>query len=141
LYTFKLLVNDGIHKGFSNLVQFYTGNMDIKAFGVNGDGKQDDTEKINEAIAYLNKVGGGTLRFSSGIYNVRTVYLKSNVYLYVGKGATIKALKGNDAPEETWFSDKQYRSGLSPTDIGPYINPENWLTKQDVGHTFFRNAM
>jgi hypothetical protein len=108
---------------------------------VTGDGKEDNTQKINEAITYLNSMGGGTLFFSDGIYNVRTVHLKSNVYLYVSKGATIRALKGADAPELTWFSDKKYRSGLSPTDTGPYVNPENWLTKQDVGHTFFRNAM
>jgi len=141
LYTFRLSIKDGANKGFSNNVQFYSGKKDIKSFGVTGDDKQDDTEKINEAIAYLNKIGGGTLLFSDGIYNVRTVHLKSNVYLYVSKGATVKALKGGDAPEATWFSDKKYRSGLSPTDKGPYENPENWLTKQDVGHHYFRNTM
>lgn len=141
LYTFRLSVKDGAHKGLSNAVQFFSGKLDIKSFGVTGDGKEDNTEKINEAIAYLNRIGGGTLLFSDGIYNVRTVRLKSNVYLYVDKGATIKALKGADAPETTWFSDKKYRSGLSPTDRGPYENPENWLTKQDVGHHYFRNTM
>ncbi|HEV8272682.1 MAG TPA: endopygalactorunase, partial [Chitinophagaceae bacterium] len=99
------------------------------------------TDKINEAIEYLNNIGGGTLLFSEGIYNVRTVHLKSNVYLYVDKGATIKAIKGTDAPEATWFSDKKYRSGLSPTDTGPYADPENYMTKQDVGHHYFRNTM
>ncbi|MGN6533053.1 MAG: endopygalactorunase, partial [Ginsengibacter sp.] len=141
LYTFKLSVKDGIHKGFSNSVQFYSGKMDVKSFGVSGSGKEDNTVEINEAIEYLHQLGGGTLFFSQGIYNVRTVHLKSNVYLYLDKGATIKALKGNDAPEATWFSDKRYRSGLSPTDSGPYDNPENWLTKQDVGHHYFKNCM
>lgn len=140
-YTFRLAVEGGENSGYSNLVQFYSGKMDIKQFGVTGSGKQDDTQKINEAIDYLNQIGGGTLLFSKGMYNVRTAHLKSNVWLYVDKGATIKALKGADAPEPTWFSDKKYRSGLSPTDTGPYENPENWLTKQDVGHTYFRNSM
>jgi polygalacturonase len=94
-------------KGFSNTVQFYSGKMDIKSFGVIADGNTDNTDKINEAIDYLNQIGGGTLLFSDGIYNVRTVHLKSNVYLYVDKGATIKAIKGADAPEATWFSDKK----------------------------------
>ncbi len=125
-------------KGFSNTVYFYSGKMDIKSFDLKG---EDDTEKINEAIAYLHSIGGGTLLFSSGTYNVRTVHLKSNVYLYVEKDATIKALKGADAPETTWFSDKKYRSGLSPTDAGPYEDPENYMTKQDVGHHYFRNTM
>ncbi|WP_448636398.1 glycoside hydrolase family 28 protein [Pedobacter panaciterrae] len=115
--------------------------MDIKDFGVTADGKEDNTESINKAIAYLNKIGGGTLLFSQGTYNVRTVHLKSNVYLYIDKNATIKAIKGADAPESTWFSDKKYRSGLSPTDPGPYADPENYMTKQDVGHHYFRNAM
>ncbi|HEY8659523.1 MAG TPA: endopygalactorunase [Hanamia sp.] len=140
-YIFKLLIKDGEHKGFSNIVQFFSGRMDIKKFGVIADGQQDNTEKINEAIEYMHHLGGGTLFFSDGIYNVRTVHLKSNVYLYVSKGATIKAIKGGDAPEATWFSDRKYRSGLSPTDSGPYDDPENWLTKQDVGHHYFRNSM
>ncbi|HKZ36492.1 MAG TPA: hypothetical protein VJ184_02500 [Chryseolinea sp.] len=141
LYTFRLSVKDGRNKGFSNLSYFYSGKMDIKNFGVTGEDNQDNTEKINEAIAYLNSLGGGTLFFSTGIYSVRTVHLKNNVYLFIDKDATIKALKGGDTPETAWFSDKKYRSGLSPTDIGPYEDPENYLTKQDVGHTFFRNSM
>jgi polygalacturonase len=141
LYYFRLSVNEGSHKGFSNEVRFYSGKMDVKSFGVIADGNTDNTAKINEAIEYLTQIGGGTLLFSDGIYNVRTVHLKSNVYLYIDKGATIKAIKGADAPEATWFSDKKYRSGLSPTDTGPYDDPENYMTKQDVGHHYFRNTM
>ena len=140
-YRFKLYIKEGLHKGSSNEITFFSGKMDVKLFGANGDGVSDDTEKINEAISYLNSIGGGTLLFSEGIYNVRTVHLKSNVWLYVKKGATIRAIKGADAPETTWFSDKKYRSGLSPTDVGPYDDPENYLTKQDVGHHYFRNTM
>src|SRR5205085_12299301 len=136
-----LLVKDGVHKGYSNVVKFYSGKLDIKNFGVSGEDKTDNTDSINKAIEFLSELGGGTLLFTKGSYSVRTVHLKSNVYLFVEKGATIKALKGGDAPEATWFSDKKYRSGLSPTDKGPYEEPENWLTKQDVGHHYFRNTM
>lgn len=141
LYTFKLNVKDGVNKGSSNTTFFYAGKMDVKNFGVNADGTEDNTDKINEAIAWLGDLGGGTLLFSKGVYSVRTIHLKSNVYLYIDKDATIQALKGNDAPEATWFCDKKYRSGLSPTDIGPYADPENYMTKQDVGHQYFHNAM
>ena len=141
LYTFKLLAKDGANKEFSNLAHFYSGKMNIKDFGVNGSDTSDQTEKINAAIDYLSGLGGGTLLFSKGVYSVRTVHLKSNVYLFVEKGASIKAIKGADAPETTWFSDKKYRSGLSPTDEGPYADPENYMTKQDVGHHYFRNTM
>lgn len=140
-YTFRLHVKNGPNKGFSNEIKFYAGKMDVKGFGVKGDGRADDTQGINGAIDFLNKMGGGTLMFSAGVYNVRTVRLKSNVYLFVNKDATIKAIKGADAPESTWFSDKRYRSGLSPTDSGPYTDPENYMTKQDVGHHYFQNAM
>lgn len=140
-YAFKLKVNTGVNKGESNIARFYSGKMDIKNYGVKADGAEDNTDKINKAIAYLHEIGGGTLLFSKGIYSVRTIHLASNVYLYIEKGATIQALKGNDAPETTWFCDKKYRSGLSPTDFGPYLDPENYMTKQDVGHQYFNNAM
>jgi polygalacturonase len=141
MHAFKLEVLDGPQKGMSNLVWFYAGKRDVKSFGAVGDGKSDDTEKINAAIDAVAATGGGTLRFTAGEYAVRTVHLRSNVWLYVERGATISALKGGDAPEATWFSDRKYRSGLSPTDAGPYAEPENWLTKQDVGHHYFRNSM
>jgi polygalacturonase len=140
-YLFRLTVAAGPHRGPSNVAAFYSGKIDVKSLGAVGDGKADDTDKINAAIAYLASLGGGTLRFTDGVYNVRTVHLASNVFLYLDAGATISALKGADAPERTWFSDHKYRSGLSPTDAGPYADPDNWLTKQDVGHQYFHNAM
>lgn len=140
-YSFKLNVKEGLNKGLSNELKFYTGKMDVKGFGVKGDGLTDDTDRINTAIDSLHRMGGGSLFFSAAVYHVRTVHLKSNVYLFIDKEATISAIKGADAPETTWFSDKKYRSGLSPTDMGPYADPENYMTKQDVGHHYFRNTM
>ncbi|MFR8836211.1 glycosyl hydrolase family 28-related protein [Bacteroides nordii] len=141
LYAFKLRVTGGQNKGESNIVWFYTGRKDIRDYRVKGDGVTDDTEAINEAIINMNRLGGGILRFTKGTYNVRTIHLQSNVWLHLDSDATIHALPGADAPETTWFSDRAYRSGLSPTDPRPYADPENYLTKQDVGHTFFRNCM
>lgn len=141
LYSFRIQVKDGIHKGFSNTVHYYAGPVVVKKFGVAGEDNQDYTEGINKAIDSLHALGGGILLFSKGVYSVRTVHLKSNVWLYVDKDATLKAIKGADAPESTWFSDRKYRSGLSPTDTGPYDDPENYMTKQDVGHHYFQNTM
>ena len=141
LYAFKLLVKGGDNPGESNVVWFYSGLQDIKTTGVKGDGVSDDTEAINKAIQEMNELGGGILQFTAGTYNVRTVHLLSNVWLHLDADAVIQGLPGGDAPETTWFSDRAYRSGLSPTDPRPYADPENYLTKQDVGHTFFRNAM
>lgn len=137
LYFFQLRTG----RCASNTIQFYSGRVDIKSFEVSGQGNEDDTDKVNQAIDWISGTGGGILYFSNGSYNVRTIHLRDNVYLYLDKDATISAIQGLDDPEATWFSDRQYRSGVSPTNEGPYRNPENWLTKQDVGHHFFRNAM
>lgn len=141
LYAFRLEVKDGSNRGSSNIAWHYSGMLDVKTMGATGEGKTDDTEKINEALAFMNEIGGGIVLFSGGQYNVRTLHLQSNVWLYIDRDATIQAIEGSDEPEATWFSDLAYRSGLSPTDPKPYQDPENYLTKQDVGHTFFRNAM
>lgn len=141
LYAFKLRIEGGDNAGDSNIAWFYSGLWDVKTLGVKGDASADDTDAINRAIEKVNGLGGGILYFPEGTYNVRTVHLLSNVWLNLSSGATIQALPGGDAPEATWFSDRAYRSGLSPTDPRPYADPENYLTKQDVGHTFFRNAM
>lgn len=141
LYAFKLSVEGGDNQGDSNIAWYYSGLWDVKTLGVKGDAIADDTDALNKAIEKLNGIGGGILYFPAGIYNVRTVHLQSNVWLSLSTDAVIQALPGADAPEVTWFSDRAYRSGLSPTDPRPYADPENYLTKQDVGHTFFRNAM
>lgn len=141
LYAFKLSVEGGDNQGDSNIAWYYSGLWDVKTLGVKGNAIADDTDALNKAIEKLNGIGGGILYFPAGTYNVRTVHLQSNVWLSLSTDAVIQALPGADAPEVTWFSDRAYRSGLSPTDPRPYADPENYLTKQDVGHTFFRNAM
>ncbi len=141
LYAFKLRVKDGKSKGDSNIAWFYSGQFDPKKYGAKGDGVTDDTDALNTLIQYAADLGGGVIRFGKGEFPVRTLHMRSNVWLHVDSAAVIKALPGGDAPETTWFSDRGYRSGLSPTDPGPYKDPENYLTKQDVGHTFFHNTM
>ena len=141
LYQFRVAVQRNNKTTYSNVFSYFHGNIPASSFGIAGDSVKDYTMQINAAIDSIHRMGGGTLYFDKGIYHVRTVMLKSNVHLYVGKGATIAAIKGGNEPETTWFSDRKYRSGLSPTDSGPYDDPENYLTKQDVGHHYFRNAM
>lgn len=140
-YKFKLIVEGGKNTGDSNIISYYTGKYDAIQLGAKGDGITDDTEMINNAIRTIHNIGGGVLSFTTGDFPVRTIHLKSNVWLHIGEKAVIRCLPGNDVPETTWFSDRAYRSGLSPTDPSPYDDPENYLTKQDVGHTFFHNTM
>ncbi|MGN6421284.1 MAG: endopygalactorunase [Pseudobacter sp.] len=140
-YSFRLAYSYGKVRSNSNTVDYYSGKIAVSGIGIDGDPAKDYTNLINSAIDSIHRKGGGTLYFDKGWFNVRTIHLKSNVHLFIGKQATIAALKGGDAPETTWFSDKKYRSGLSSTDSGPYDDPDNYMTKQDVGHHYFRNCM
>lgn len=141
LYGIKLRVQNGASKGDSNIAWFYSGEFDPRKYGAKGDGVADDTDALNQLIQYVSSIGGGVIKFSNGTFPVRTLRMASNVWLNVDGDAVIKAIPNADAPEVTWFSDKAYRSGLSPIDPRPYQDPENYMTKQDVGHTFFHNTM
>src|SRR5689334_25194249 len=80
---------------------------DVKAMGATGDGKTLDTPAINKAIEAANAAGGGTVYFPPGTYLCYSIHLKSNVALYLDKGATILAAEnpmkdreeGYDSPE------------------------------------------
>lgn len=141
LYAFCLDVKEGSYKGRSNVVWFYPGSMNVKEQDIKGDGQTDDTDKLNQLISLMSAYGGGILFFPAGIYQVRTLVMQDNVWLSISKGATLRAIPGAMAPEYTWYCDRDYRSGLSSTDSKPYKDPDNYLSKQDVGHTFFHNAM
>src|SRR5689334_18134803 len=80
---------------------------DVKAMGATGDRKTLDTPAINKAIEAANAAGGGTVYFPPGTYLCYSIHLKSNVALYLDKGATILAAEnpmkdreeGYDSPE------------------------------------------
>ena len=45
-------------------------NISVKDFGAIGDGVNDDTVAIQNAVAYTASIGGGTVFIPSGIYNI-----------------------------------------------------------------------
>ncbi|MCM8772548.1 MAG: glycosyl hydrolase family 28 protein [Candidatus Omnitrophica bacterium] len=61
----------------------------ITEFGVRPDGKTINTEKIQKAIDTCYKNGGGRIIFQPGIYKTGTIFLKSNVELYLENGSKI----------------------------------------------------
>jgi len=63
--------------------------IDVRDFGVSGDGKTLNTGPINQAIVALSQAGGGTLVFGPGTYLTGTIYLRSMVTLQIEAGATI----------------------------------------------------
>ena len=53
--------------------------INVRDYGVKGDGSSGDQAKISEAYEYLNTIGGGTLYFPNGTYLIDTVnYVDEN---------------------------------------------------------------
>ncbi|MCI8857458.1 MAG: hypothetical protein HFH26_13065 [Clostridiaceae bacterium] len=151
-YQFKLEVTGGAHAGDSNMIEHYSGKLDATKFGLKaGEGAalaRENKAALNRAISWLNSIGGGTLDIPGNgnndaplNYPTGTVYLKSNVYLYLETGARLHAQSGTmDGPESAWWSFGDYASGTNASE-DPYANPDNFLSKQDDGHCFFQNCM
>ncbi len=64
--------------------------FDIKTYGAVGDGKTLCTKAIQTAIDSCSRKGGGKVYVPSGIFKTGTVFLKSNVNLYLESGAVLK---------------------------------------------------
>lgn len=100
------------------------GIFNVRAMGATGDGKTVDTPAINKTIEAAAGAGGGTVYFPAGTYLCYSIHLKSNVALYLDRGATVLAGEtgqgGNyDAAED---------------------NPEAGLY-EDFGHRHWHNAL
>ena len=61
---------------------------DITHFGAVGDGATDNTASIQKAIDSC-AVRGGQVYFPAGVFLSATLYLKSNVTLYLSGNATL----------------------------------------------------
>lgn len=101
----------------------------------------DCTDLLNETIDKLSKSGGATLVFPDGTFNVRTVKLKSHVWLRLSRGTQILMCAKSDEQEPTWYKDYSFEAGNGSLDTTPYDSPDNYLIKQDRGHSFFHNGM
>ncbi|MCR5113859.1 MAG: glycoside hydrolase family 28 protein [Acholeplasmatales bacterium] len=66
-----------------------TACFNIKSFNAAGDGITDDTSKIQSAISTAPK--GALIYIPEGTYLVSSLYLKSDISIYLEKGATILA--------------------------------------------------
>ncbi len=62
----------------------------ITKYGAKADGVTDNSAAIRSAIAACNKAGGGRVVVPAGDFVTGAIHLKSNVNLFVSKGATLK---------------------------------------------------
>lgn len=65
----------------------------ITKYGAVADGKTRATEAISKAIDECSKKGGGRVVVPTGEFLTGAIHLKSNVNLYISKGATLKFSK------------------------------------------------
>ncbi|RRA98087.1 glycoside hydrolase family 28 protein [Larkinella rosea] len=73
----------------SGFAQKPSGVWDVFATGAKGDGKTMDTKAIQIAIDRCHAAGGGKVYLHNGTFLSGTIYLKSNVTLYVEAGAIL----------------------------------------------------
>jgi polygalacturonase len=61
----------------------------IRSYGARADGQTLNTRAIQKAIDACNKAGGGTVLVPPGEFVTGTIFLKSNVNLYLEQGAVL----------------------------------------------------
>lgn len=64
--------------------------ISILSFGASGNGVTDNTVAINKAITTCAEQGGGRVVVPQGTFLTGTVFLRSNVFLQLQKGAVLK---------------------------------------------------
>ncbi len=103
--------------------------LNVRDFGARGDGVTIDSSAIDKAIAEAAARGGGTVVLPAGTYASYTIHLKSNVSLYLDRGATLLAAS---VP-------------LEGTTSGGYdmAEPQDPAIEafQDYGHNHWRNSL
>lgn len=97
-------------------------SFNVRNFGAVGDGTTLDSPAINRTIEAAEKAGGGKVIIPVGKYLCGSIHIKSNINLYIEKGAVIVA--------DNWDS--------------PNFDPTESITfpvYQDSGHSFFHNSL
>ncbi len=77
---------------FFSAALFFAGaqTFDITKYGAVGNGKTLNTEAVQKAVDACNENGGGMVMIPTGTFLIGTVYLKSNVHLYLEIGAVLR---------------------------------------------------
>ncbi|MEL7589151.1 MAG: glycosyl hydrolase family 28 protein [Prolixibacteraceae bacterium] len=81
----------------ASLAAFAQKSWNVVDFGAKGDGKTVNTQSIQKTIDACNREGGGTVVVPNGTFMSATIYLKSNVSLYLNDGAVLKGVADMNA--------------------------------------------
>lgn len=107
--------------------------VSVTDFGALGDGINDDTQAIKDAIDEVELQGGGVVYFPRGIYMITNFFLKSNVLL-VGESqdsVTIKQIIGTNTDmiaSYDYATEDIYRSGLYNISLNGNYFTSAWNT-------------
>ena len=71
--------------------------FDVTEYGASGDGESLDTEAIQAAVDDCSDAGGGVVFFPPGDYLTTPIFLRDDVTVYVGNGATLVGSEEIDA--------------------------------------------
>ena len=72
------------------LTQLHAQSFNITNYGALGDGTTLNTQSVQKAIDACFQAGGGRVIVPTGVYIIGTVYLKSNINLYLEPGAILR---------------------------------------------------
>lgn len=101
--------------------------VSILAFGAVGDnGQTNNAEAINKAIEYCSQNGGGQVNVPAGKYMTGTIFLKSNVTLFLSKGAVLvgSSQLHDYQPLVTTLDLSKYESGEGTVNYNSATDPE-----------------
>ncbi len=93
-------------------------DFQITKYGAKADGKTDCTDAIRRAIDECSGKGGGRVVVPEGEFLTGAIHLKSNVNLYVSKGATVKFSKDPKAYLPVVFTRWE---GMECMNYSPFI--------------------
>ena len=93
-------------------------NFNIIDFGAKGDGVTLNTEAIQSAIDKCFQEGGGQVVIPPGIFLTGTVNLKSNVYLFLQPGSTLKGSPDWENPEKEIYQNRALIYSENQKNIG-----------------------
>ena len=94
----------------------------MRQFGARGDGKTLDTTAIHAALDACGRAGGGTVKFSAGIYLSQPLTVRAKTTVLLEAGATLLA-----SPTQTDFlkGGGNWLAARSNDDFIPFISGKN----------------